>query len=135
MISSYRTLTGLKPTASRRPLSLSEGVTLPTSRYHTLQLIHFYTCGADEVKCWTIRDGWTAPKAAGTIHTDFERGFIKAEARADCLWHLRVPNVSTRHDAGRTHSSRTNLSWPNSRVKKLPTVCRIGHRWGNAQYV
>jgi len=47
--------------------------------YHTLQLIHFYTAGADEVKCWTIRDGWTAPKAAGTIHTDFERGFIKAE--------------------------------------------------------
>jgi len=32
-----------------------------------------------QVKCWTIRDGWTAPKAAGTIHTDFERGFIKAE--------------------------------------------------------
>ena len=47
--------------------------------YHTLQLIHFYTSGPDEVKCWTIRDGWTAPKAAGTIHTDFERGFIKAE--------------------------------------------------------
>lgn len=47
--------------------------------YHTLKLIHFYTSGPDEVKCWTIRDGWTAPKAAGTIHTDFERGFIKAE--------------------------------------------------------
>merc|ERR1719482_1291546 len=47
--------------------------------YHTLQLIHFYTCGADEVKCWTIRKGWKAPQAAGTIHTDFERGFIKAE--------------------------------------------------------
>jgi len=47
--------------------------------YHTLQLVHFYTAGADEVKCWTIREGWTAPKAAGTIHTDFERGFIKAE--------------------------------------------------------
>lgn len=50
-----------------------------TNAYHALQLIHFYTCGPDEVKCWTIRDGWTAPKAAGTIHTDFERGFIKAE--------------------------------------------------------
>jgi obg-like ATPase 1 len=47
--------------------------------YHALQLIHFYTAGADEVKCWTIRDGWKAPQAAGTIHTDFERGFIKAE--------------------------------------------------------
>lgn len=47
--------------------------------YHTLQLIHFYTSGPDECRCWTIRKGWTAPKAAGTIHTDFERGFIKAE--------------------------------------------------------
>jgi len=47
--------------------------------YHTLQLCHFYTAGADEVKCWTIRQGWKAPQAAGTIHTDFERGFIKAE--------------------------------------------------------
>jgi len=47
--------------------------------YHALQLIHFYTAGPDEVKCWTIRDGWKAPQAAGTIHTDFERGFIKAE--------------------------------------------------------
>merc|ERR1711924_476969 len=50
-----------------------------TTAYHALQLIHFYTAGSDEVKCWTIREGWTAPKAAGTIHTDFERGFIKAE--------------------------------------------------------
>jgi hypothetical protein len=47
--------------------------------YHTLQLIHYYTSGPDECRCWTIRDGWMAPKAAGTIHTDFERGFIKAE--------------------------------------------------------
>jgi len=54
--------------------------------YHTLQLIHFYTCGADEVKCWTIRKGWKAPQAAGTIHTDFERGFIKAEVYAYKDW-------------------------------------------------
>eukprot|EP00965_Chrysotila_dentata_P253054 6211040-Pleurochrysis_carterae.AAC.2 len=40
-----------------------------TEGYHALHLHHFYTAGADEVKCWTIRDGWTAPKAAGTIHT------------------------------------------------------------------
>ena len=53
--------------------------------YHTLQLIHFYTSGPDECRCWTIRDGWMAPKAAGTIHTDFERGFIKAEVRASLL--------------------------------------------------
>jgi len=47
--------------------------------YHALQLIHFFTCGSDEVKCWTIRKGTKAPQAAGTIHTDFERGFVCAE--------------------------------------------------------
>ncbi|KAH3766145.1 GTP-binding protein YchF protein [Pelomyxa schiedti] len=47
--------------------------------YAALDLIHFFTCGADEVKCWTIRKGTKAPQAAGTIHTDFERGFICAE--------------------------------------------------------
>jgi obg-like ATPase 1 len=47
--------------------------------YKNLQLIHFFTAGSDEVKCWTIRDGCKAPQAAGVIHTDFERGFICAE--------------------------------------------------------
>jgi len=47
--------------------------------YRALDLIHFFTAGKDEVKCWTIRQGWKAPQAAGTIHTDFERGFICAE--------------------------------------------------------
>jgi len=47
--------------------------------YHTLDLVHFFTCGADEVKCWTIRRFTKAPQAAGVIHTDFEKGFICAE--------------------------------------------------------
>jgi len=47
--------------------------------YHALELIHFLTCGSDEVKCWTIRRNTKAPQAAGTIHTDFEKGFICAE--------------------------------------------------------
>eukprot|EP00921_Rhytidocystis_pertsovi_P018084 GHVQ01028483.1.p1 GENE.GHVQ01028483.1~~GHVQ01028483.1.p1 ORF type:complete len:396 (+),score=59.02 GHVQ01028483.1:54-1241(+) len=47
--------------------------------YSSLQLIHFFTSGEDEVKCWTIRKFTKAPQAAGTIHTDFERGFICAE--------------------------------------------------------
>jgi len=47
--------------------------------YHSLSLIHFFTSGEDEVKCWTIRAGKKAPEAAGVIHTDFERGFIAAE--------------------------------------------------------
>lgn len=47
--------------------------------YHSLELIHYFTAGEDEVKCWTIRQGLKAPGAAGVIHTDFERGFISAE--------------------------------------------------------
>ena len=44
-----------------------------------LDLITFFTAGADEVRAWTIKQGTKAPGAAGKIHSDFERGFIKAE--------------------------------------------------------
>lgn len=47
--------------------------------YDLLGLISFLTCGADECRAWTIRKGTRAPQAAGKIHTDFERGFIRAE--------------------------------------------------------
>lgn len=46
--------------------------------YQALDLIYFFTSGADEVRCWTIRKLTKAPQAAGTIHTDFEKGFICA---------------------------------------------------------
>ncbi len=47
--------------------------------FHTLGLQTYLTAGPMESRAWTIRQGWTAPQAAGVIHTDFERGFIKAE--------------------------------------------------------
>ncbi len=47
--------------------------------YHILDLITFFTAGEKEVRAWTIRRGTKAPQAAGSIHTDFERGFIRAE--------------------------------------------------------
>ncbi len=47
--------------------------------YHTLGLMSFLTAGEDETRAWTIRIGTKAPQAAGKIHSDFERGFIKAE--------------------------------------------------------
>jgi GTP-binding protein YchF len=47
--------------------------------YHLLGLRTFFTAGEKEVRAWTIHAGDTAPKAAGVIHSDFERGFIKAE--------------------------------------------------------
>eukprot|EP01006_Ploeotia_vitrea_P034110 TRINITY_DN65703_c4_g3_i1.p1 TRINITY_DN65703_c4_g3~~TRINITY_DN65703_c4_g3_i1.p1 ORF type:complete len:397 (+),score=238.71 TRINITY_DN65703_c4_g3_i1:39-1229(+) len=50
-----------------------------TTGYKALGLIHYFTCGPDEVKCWTLRKGSKAPQAAGVIHSDFERGFIMAE--------------------------------------------------------
>ena len=47
--------------------------------FRTLGLQTYLTAGPKEARAWTIRQGWTAPQAAGVIHTDFERGFIKAE--------------------------------------------------------
>lgn len=47
--------------------------------YHTLGLISFLTAGPKEVHAWTIHRGWKAPQAAGVIHSDFERGFIRAQ--------------------------------------------------------
>ena len=54
-------------------------VRLIQSAYHLLGLQTFFTAGADECRAWTIRKGDKAPKAAGVIHSDFERGFIRAE--------------------------------------------------------
>jgi len=50
--------------------------------YHTLGLASYLTAGPDEVRAWTIHQGWKAPQAAGVIHTDFERGFIRAQVIA-----------------------------------------------------
>lgn len=50
--------------------------------YHTLGLASYFTAGPKEVRAWTFHRGWTAPKCAGVIHTDFERGFIRAEVIA-----------------------------------------------------
>ncbi|HSZ72119.1 MAG TPA: redox-regulated ATPase YchF [Cytophagaceae bacterium] len=49
------------------------------SSFSLLNLITYFTAGVKEVRAWTIKKGWKAPQAAGVIHTDFEKGFIKAE--------------------------------------------------------
>ena len=49
------------------------------SAYHLLTLQTYFTVGVKEVRAWTIKNGMTAPQAAGVIHTDFEKGFIRAE--------------------------------------------------------
>lgn len=50
--------------------------------YDLLELLTFFTTGPKEVRAWTVRRGATAPKAAGVVHTDFEKGFIRAEVVA-----------------------------------------------------
>ena len=68
-----------------RELLESVGVTEPGLHqlahkgFHTLGLQTYLTAGPKESRAWTIHKGWTAPQAAGVIHTDFQRGFIKAE--------------------------------------------------------
>lgn len=52
------------------------------STYTLLNLITYFTAGVQEVRAWTIHRGWKAPQAASVIHTDFEKGFIKAEVIA-----------------------------------------------------
>ncbi len=47
--------------------------------YSLLNLITYFTAGVKEVRAWTIVKGWKAPQAAGVIHSDFEKGFIRAE--------------------------------------------------------
>ena len=49
------------------------------SAYDLLSLKTYFTAGEKEVRAWTIKTGMTAPQAAGVIHTDFEKGFIRAE--------------------------------------------------------
>ena len=63
--------------------------TRPSSSPGVLGLCSYFTAGPDEVRAWTIHKGWKAPQAAGVIHTDFERGFIRAEviSYADYMSH------------------------------------------------
>ncbi|MDR1926712.1 MAG: redox-regulated ATPase YchF [Endomicrobium sp.] len=67
--------------------------------YNLLDLITFFTAGKDEVRAWTIKKGFLAPQAAGIIHTDFEKGFIRAAVVSfDDLF--RLGNEKAVKDAG-----------------------------------
>jgi len=69
------------------------------STYHLLGLRTYFTAGEKEARAWTIHAGDTAPKAAGVIHSDFERGFIKAETVAyDDL--VKCGSVAAARDKG-----------------------------------
>ncbi|MCB9780771.1 MAG: redox-regulated ATPase YchF [Alphaproteobacteria bacterium] len=71
--------------AERNEFLAEMGITEPglnqlaRATYSLLGMQTYFTAGEKEIRAWTIRQGWTAPQAAGVIHTDFERGFIRAE--------------------------------------------------------
>lgn len=70
--------------------------------YKLLNLITYFTAGEKEVRAWTIRSGWKAPQAAGVIHTDFEKGFIKAEV-IKLNDYQQYKTESACRDAGKIH--------------------------------
>ena len=112
--------------------------------FHTLGLQTYLTAGPKESRAWTIRKGWTAPQAAGVIHTDFQRGFIKAEivsfddldrrrARwppprppARCAWRARSTSCRTATSWSSASTSEKRPSPQVSDLRDLP----VGHRWG-----
>ncbi len=81
------------------------------SAYDLLGLITYFTTGEDETRGWTIKAGWTAPKAGSAIHTDFENKFIKAEV---INWQKLLECGSPS-----TVSSGQSNCWPNARTKGL----------------
>ncbi|MBV7531987.1 redox-regulated ATPase YchF [Chitinophaga sp. sic0106] len=90
-----------------KELFLSEyGLTEPglnrliRSAYDLLELITYFTAGVQEVRAWTIHRGWKAPQAASVIHTDFEKGFIKAEVISYDDY-VKYGSESAARDAGR----------------------------------
>jgi len=79
---------GQLPQAERLSFMESLGMTMPgvdslvRAGYDLLELATYFTAGVKEVRAWQIQKGWKAPRAAGVIHTDFEKGFIRAEVAA-----------------------------------------------------
>lgn len=68
--------------------------------YELLKLQTYFTAGVQEVRAWTIHEGWKAPQAASVIHTDFEKGFIKAEVISFADF-VQYGSESACRDAGR----------------------------------
>jgi len=73
--------------------------------YDALWLMYYFTAWVKEVRAWTIKKGWTAPQAAGVIHTDFEKGFIKADR---VHWKDLVENGWW---AGAREAGKVSLEW------------------------
>ena len=84
---------------------------LAQAAYKLLGLQSFFTAGEMEVKAWTVRQGATAPQAAGVIHTDFERGFIKAEVIGYDDY-IELGGEQGAKAAGKLRIEARTMSWP-----------------------
>jgi ribosome-binding ATPase YchF (GTP1/OBG family) len=92
--------------------------------FDTLGLQTYLTAGPKEARAWTIGKGWKAPQAAGVIHTDFERGFIKAEIIGSTTSSrpARSPRRAPRArlaSRARTTSCTTATSWSSGSTSEL----------------
>ena len=91
--------------------------------FHTLGLQTYLTAGPKESRAWTIHQGWTAPQAAGVIHTDFQRGFIKAEVVSyDDL--VAAGSMAEAKAAGRSASRARTTSWPTATWWSSASTCK-----------
>ena len=70
------------------------------SAYRLLNLFTYFTAGVQEVRAWTIHQGWRAPQAASVIHTDFEKGFIRAEV-ISCEEYLAIGSEARAKELGK----------------------------------
>lgn len=90
---------------------------LTQSAYHTLGLQSYLTAGEQEVRAWTVKQGATAPQAAGVIHGDFERGFIAAEV-VDYNDLVEAGSLATAKAAGKVRTEgKTYVMQPNDVVE------------------
>ena len=92
--------------------------------FHTLGLQTYLTAGPKETRAWTIHQGDTAPQAAGVIHSDFQRGFIKAEVVSfdDLVTPGPWPRPSP---AARSGSKARNTSWPTATWWSSASTCEF----------
>ena len=96
---------------------------LVAASYSLLGLISFLTAGEDECRAWTIKKGTKAPQAAGKIHTDFERGFIKAEV---VNYQDLLDNGSLSADVYKRQPERKPYSLLDTKLCKILVFCISG---------
>ena len=84
-----------------------------------LSLITYFTAGEKEVRAWTIKDGSTAPQAAGVIHTDFQKGFIRAETTSFDDF------ISNNGELGAKEAGKLRSEGSEYKVK-METLCTLG---------